>query len=132
MARSVLPIGRGLGQHALVELHLGQVPEQPARPRNLPPPCRCGGGLDGVRFPDEPESRLASAVFSARRPGETKRQGVARNLKLLGERTRRLGVPFTIDVFGLTRTWNPDAASLTPRLPAPHDSNRSAASERTI
>ena len=57
---------------------------------------------DYVRFPDEPESRLASAVFSARRPGETKRQGVARNLKLLGERTRRLGVPFTIDVFGLT------------------------------
>jgi hypothetical protein len=57
---------------------------------------------DYVRFPDEPESRLASAVFAARRPGETKRQGVARNLKLLGERTRRLGVPFTIDVFGLT------------------------------
>jgi hypothetical protein len=57
---------------------------------------------DYVRFPDEPESRLASAVFAGRRPGETKRQGVARNLKLLGERTRRLGVPFTIDVFGLT------------------------------
>jgi hypothetical protein len=57
---------------------------------------------DYVRFPDEPESRLASAVFRSRRAGETKRQGVARNLKLLGERTRRLGVPFTIDVFGLT------------------------------
>jgi hypothetical protein len=57
---------------------------------------------DYVRFPDEPESRLATAVFAARRPGETKRQGVARSLKLLGERTRRLGVPFTIDVFGLT------------------------------
>jgi hypothetical protein len=57
---------------------------------------------DYVRFPDEPESRLATAVFAARRSGETKRQGVARNLKLLGERTRRLGVPFTIDVFGLT------------------------------
>jgi hypothetical protein len=57
---------------------------------------------DYVRFPDEPESRLASAVFAGRRPGETKRQGVTRNLRLLGERTRRLGVPFTIDVFGLT------------------------------
>ncbi len=57
---------------------------------------------DYVRFPDEPESRLALAVFPGRRPGETKRQGVARNLKLLGDRTRSLGVPFTIDVFGLT------------------------------
>jgi hypothetical protein len=57
---------------------------------------------DYVRFPDEPESRLASALFPGRRQGETKRQGVARNLKLLRERTRPLGVPFTIDVFGLT------------------------------
>jgi hypothetical protein len=57
---------------------------------------------DYVRFPDEPESRLALAVFPGRQAGETKRQGVARNLKLLGDRTRPLGVPFTIDVFGLT------------------------------
>jgi hypothetical protein len=57
---------------------------------------------DYVRFPDEPESRLATAVFGGRRQGETKRMGVARNLRLLGERTRKLGVPFTIDVFGLT------------------------------
>jgi hypothetical protein len=57
---------------------------------------------DYVRFPDEPESRLALAVFSARREGETKRQGIARNLRLLRDRTRALGVPFTIDVFGLT------------------------------
>jgi hypothetical protein len=57
---------------------------------------------DYVRFPDEPESRLASALFPGRRAGETKRQGVTRNLRLLGQRTRRLGVPFTIDVFGLT------------------------------
>jgi hypothetical protein len=63
---------------------------------------------DYVRFPDEPESRLASAVFAGRRPGETKRMGVARNLKLLGERTRRLGVPFTIDVFGLTTSATSD------------------------
>jgi hypothetical protein len=58
--------------------------------------------FDYVRFPDEPESRLAQAVFPGRRAGETKREGVARNLKLLGNRTRALGVPFTIDVFGLT------------------------------
>ncbi len=57
---------------------------------------------DYVRFPDEPESRLASAVFAGRRTGETKRQGVTRNLRLLRDRTRKLGVPFTIDVFGLT------------------------------
>jgi hypothetical protein len=63
---------------------------------------------DYVRFPDEPESRLASAVFGSRRPGETKRQGVARNLKLIGARTRKLGVPFTIDVFGLTTSATGD------------------------
>jgi hypothetical protein len=57
---------------------------------------------DYVRFPDEPEKRLATAIFPGRRTGETKRMGVARNLKLLGERTRKVGVPFTIDVFGLT------------------------------
>ena len=63
---------------------------------------------DYVRFPDEPESRLANAVFASRRDGETKRQGVARNLKLLGDRTRPLGVPFTIDVFGLTTSARTD------------------------
>ena len=63
---------------------------------------------DYVRFPDEPESRLASAVFAGRRPGETKRQGVARNLRLLRDRTRSLGVPFTIDVFGLTTSATGD------------------------
>ena len=63
---------------------------------------------DYVRFPDEPESRLATAKFTARRPGETKRQGVHRNLQLLGERTRKLGVPFTIDVFGLTTSATTD------------------------
>jgi hypothetical protein len=63
---------------------------------------------DYVRFPDEPESRLANAKFTARRPGETKRQGVHRNLQRLGERTRKLGVPFTIDVFGLTTSATTD------------------------
>jgi hypothetical protein len=63
---------------------------------------------DYVRFPDEPERRLATAVFAGRRPGETKRQGVARNLRLLRDRTRALGVPFTIDVFGLTTSATGD------------------------
>jgi hypothetical protein len=63
---------------------------------------------DYVRFPDEPESRLATAVFPGRREGESKRQGVARNLRLLGDRTRPLGVPFTIDVFGLTTSARTD------------------------
>ena len=63
---------------------------------------------DYVRFPDEPESKLASALFPGRRPGETKRQGVTRNLRLLRERTKPLGVPFTIDVFGLTTSARGD------------------------
>ncbi|CAN5861560.1 hypothetical protein BH24GEM1_BH24GEM1_01310 [soil metagenome] len=63
---------------------------------------------DYVRFPDEPESRLASALFPGRLPGETKRQGVTRNLRLLRERTRPLDVPFTIDVFGLTTSARGD------------------------
>jgi hypothetical protein len=63
---------------------------------------------DYVRFPDEPESRLASALFPGRRPGETKRQGVTRNLRVLRARTRSLGVPFTIDVFGLTTSAKTD------------------------
>ncbi len=59
---------------------------------------------DYVRFPDEPKSRMATAVFAARRDNETVRSGIARNLKLLGSRTRAFGVPFTIDIFGLTTT----------------------------
>jgi len=63
---------------------------------------------DYVRFPDEPESRLASALFPGRRESETKRQGIARNLRLLRQRTKPLGVPFTIDVFGLTTSARSD------------------------
>jgi hypothetical protein len=63
---------------------------------------------DYVRFPDEPERRMATAVFTARDSGETKREGVDRGLKILRDRTKRLGVPFTIDVFGLTTTATGD------------------------
>ncbi len=63
---------------------------------------------DYVRFPDEPESKLASALFPGRRAGESKRQGVTRNLRLLRQHTKPLGVPFTIDVFGLTTSARSD------------------------
>jgi hypothetical protein len=63
---------------------------------------------DYVRFPDEPPSRMAAALFTARDSGETKRQGVARGLRILRDRTKPLGVPFTIDVFGLTTTATGD------------------------
>ncbi|NOT07805.1 MAG: GTP-binding protein [Gemmatimonadales bacterium] len=59
---------------------------------------------DYVRFPDEPKSRMAKAVFSARKGTETSRAAVTRNLNLLAVRTRALNVPFTIDIFGLTTT----------------------------
>jgi hypothetical protein len=63
---------------------------------------------DYVRFPDEPPSRRATAVFGAKEPGESARQAVAHGLGILRERTRALGVPFTIDVFGLTTTATGD------------------------
>jgi hypothetical protein len=58
--------------------------------------------FDYVRFPDEPKARMAHAVFGARRQGENVRDGVRRNLSLLRDRVKPLGVPFTIDVFGMT------------------------------
>ena len=64
--------------------------------------------FDYVRFPDESRARLAAAVFGGRRGDESSRDGVARNLRLLRERTRALGVPFTIDVFGLTTSARTD------------------------
>ena len=63
---------------------------------------------DYVRFPDEPERLMSTAIFAARAPGETKRQGVAQGLKILRQRTKPLGVAFTIDVFGLTTTATGD------------------------
>ncbi len=63
---------------------------------------------DYVRFPDEPRARMETAVFPARRPGETRREGVARGLAILRERTKPLGVPFTIDAFGLTTSATSD------------------------
>jgi len=64
--------------------------------------------FDYVRFPDEPQRLLQYAVFPHRREGESRRDGVRRNLALVGDRIRRLGVPFTIDVFGLTTSASDD------------------------
>lgn len=58
--------------------------------------------FDYVRLPDEPRARMAQAIFPARRRGESSREGVARNLALLRNRVTPLGVPFTLDVFGMT------------------------------
>ncbi|HEX5386668.1 MAG TPA: putative glycoside hydrolase [Gemmatimonadales bacterium] len=63
---------------------------------------------DYVRFPDEPKQRMATAVFASRDSGETLRDGVVHGLRILGQRTRPLGVRFTIDVFGLTTTAQGD------------------------
>jgi hypothetical protein len=51
---------------------------------------------------------MASAVFSARQGTETSRQGVSRNLRLLRDRVKPLGVPFTIDIFGMTSSTEVD------------------------
>ncbi|MDH4130494.1 MAG: putative glycoside hydrolase [Gemmatimonadota bacterium] len=58
--------------------------------------------FDYVRFPDEPRARMATAVFPSRKAGESTRDGVRRGLAILRDRVRPLGVPYTIDVFGMT------------------------------
>lgn len=63
---------------------------------------------DYVRFPDEGRTRMAKAVFPARKGMESSREGINRNLLLLAARTRALKVPFTIDIFGLTTTAEDD------------------------
>jgi hypothetical protein len=60
--------------------------------------------FDYVRFPDEPRSRMASAIFAARRGGETQRESVRRHIHLLADLVKPLGAPVTFDVFGLTAT----------------------------
>ena len=64
--------------------------------------------FDYVRFPDEPAELLARAVFPAREPGQSKRAGIRRNLGLLKRRINALGVPFTLDIFGLATSATND------------------------
>ncbi len=64
--------------------------------------------FDYVRFPDEPPQYLRRAVYPARRAGESRRAGVRRNVTMIRDRLRPLGVPFTLDVFGLTTSASGD------------------------
>jgi hypothetical protein len=58
--------------------------------------------FDYVRFPDEPKARMSRAIFPARRGGESVRSAVSRQLASLRDMVKPLGVPYTIDVFGMT------------------------------
>ena len=64
--------------------------------------------FDYVRFPDEPRERLATAVFPARRAGQSQREAVRAHVGVLARRLRALGVPVTFDVFGLTASADGD------------------------
>jgi hypothetical protein len=64
--------------------------------------------FDYVRFPDEPRARLETAVFSARRPGDTPRLAVHRHVQYMKAAVGALGVPVTFDIFGLTASATDD------------------------
>jgi hypothetical protein len=64
--------------------------------------------FDYVRLPDEPRARMAAAVYPGRKGKESSRDGVIRNLRLLRNLVKPLGVPFTIDVFGMTSSTEVD------------------------
>ncbi len=64
--------------------------------------------FDYVRFPDEPRSRLETAVFASRRAGDTPRAAVRRNVRMLKARLTPHRIPVTFDVFGLTTTYTGD------------------------
>ncbi len=64
--------------------------------------------FDYVRFPDEPPALLSRAIYNGRKGTETNRDGVRRQIGLLKERVNKLGVPFTIDIFGLTTSATTD------------------------
>ena len=64
--------------------------------------------FDYVRFPDEPRERMATAIFPARRAGETQRDAVRRHIALLKDRLHPLGAPVTFDIFGLTASATGD------------------------
>jgi len=64
--------------------------------------------FDYVRFPDEPRERMATAIFPARRGGESQRGAVRRHVQLLADRIKPLGAPVTFDIFGLTASADGD------------------------
>jgi hypothetical protein len=64
--------------------------------------------FDYVRFPDEPREHLATAIFPARRAGQSQREAVREHVALLASRLKPLGVPVTFDIFGLTASATGD------------------------
>ncbi|MCZ6916120.1 MAG: GTP-binding protein [Gemmatimonadetes bacterium] len=64
--------------------------------------------FDYVRFPDEPAELLDRAIFPARREGQSRRDGVRTNLRMIRDRIAPMGVPFTVDIFGLTTSAKSD------------------------
>ncbi len=64
--------------------------------------------FDYVRFPDDRPEYLARAVYPAKEENATRRSAIKRYLEFLKERIGDLGVPFTIDVFGLTTSATND------------------------
>lgn len=64
--------------------------------------------FDYVRFPDEPHDGLRHAIYPSKKPNESKRSAVRHGVTLLRERVSALGVPLTLDVFGLTTSAQHD------------------------
>jgi hypothetical protein len=64
--------------------------------------------FDYVRLPDEPRERLATAIFPARRRGDTPRQAVRSHIQLIKSLVAPLGAPITFDIFGLTASATDD------------------------
>ena len=64
--------------------------------------------FDYLRFPDEPRWRLDFAIFPGKRPGEAQHQAIRRNVALMRDRLASSGVPFTLDIFGLTTSADGD------------------------
>jgi len=64
--------------------------------------------FDYLRFPDERGDRIRHAVFAARRNNESRRAAIRRQVTLLRDRVKPLGVPFTLDVFGLSTSATND------------------------
>jgi hypothetical protein len=64
--------------------------------------------FDYIRFPDEPAELLDRAIFPARQPGQSRRNGVTSNLRMIRDRIAPMGVPFTVDIFGLATSAKTD------------------------
>ena len=64
--------------------------------------------FDYIRFPDEPAALLDRAIFPARQEGQSRRNGISTNLRMIRDRIAPMGVPFTVDIFGLATSAKND------------------------